>query len=137
MRDAFRSELRAIITASGMEWSFLDALNTEAEADTAIGFVDLQFTGGQEVQFTFGAPGNNFHLETGEVMVDVYAPLSRDRDKAEGYASAIRNAFRGRYFSAGSRNVLILNSSLAFSGPLEGGMWLEQVALSYETYNVG
>ena len=137
LRDAFRIELQSIITSAGLSWPFVDTQNTTALPDASTGFISLEFPGGAERQFTFGSPGSNLHREEGQVTVRVSAPLGRSRDLAETAAAAIRTAFRMRRFAAGNGTVRITSTAPMGGGHDEAGLWVEAVALGYETYNVG
>jgi hypothetical protein len=144
LRDAFRAELDSIISTAAppIPWVRKDTLNTSTEPDASTGYIDLEFPGGGEAQYTFGAPAANLYHEQGQVTVRVVTPLSAgqtERDKAETYAAQIRSAFRTahRTFAAGSRTVRIKSTAPMGGGHDEGGMWAESVALEYEIYNVG
>lgn len=140
LRDAFRAELATIKTAASITWDIRDTLNTEDNPDASEGYIELEFPGGSEVQFTFGAPGDNLHREQGQVTVRVVTPLGAGttmRDLAETYAAAIRSAFRMRRFAAGSRSIRITDTAPMGGGHDEAGLWAESVALGYEIYNVG
>lgn len=139
LRDAFRAELEAVCTAASIPWAIKDTLNTNVNPDASVGFLVLEFPGGAEAQYTFGAPGYNLHQEQGQVTVRVVAPRGNatDRDLAETYGAAIRSAFRLRRFAVGSRTVRITATAPMGEGEDEGGMWSESIALGYEIYNVG
>jgi len=148
LRDAFRAELATIRTAASIAWPIKDTLNTSeqpnppaaAVASTSAGYLELEFPGGSEAQYTFGAPAANLHREQGQVTVNVVTRLrtgTTNRDLAETYAAAIRSAFRMRRFAAGSRSIRITAVAPMGGGHDEAGMWVESVALAYEIYNVG
>ena len=148
LRDAFRSELATIRSAESISWPIKDTLNTSTQpnpaaagvASTAAGYLELEFPGGAEAQYTFGAPAANFHREQGQVTVNVVTRLrtgTTNRDLAETYAASIRSAFRMRRFAAGSRSIRITDTAPMGGGHDEAGMWVESVALGYEIYNVG
>jgi hypothetical protein len=91
LRNAFRAELDSIIStvAPPIAWVRKDTLNTSEQPDASTGYVDLEFPGGGEEQYTFGAPAANLHREEGQVTVRVVTPLRGgqvERDKAEAYA---------------------------------------------------
>jgi len=148
VRDAFRAELATIHTAASIPWAIKDTLNTAEQPNppvagapgTAAGYPELEFIGGSERQYTFGAPGSNLHREEGQVTVRVMTRLRSgtvNRDLAETYAGAIRSAFRMRRFAAGARSIRITAVAPMGSGFDEGGMWGEAIAIAYEIYNVG
>lgn len=139
LRDAFRAELEAVRVATSIPWLVKDTLNTNVNPDAGAGFLSLEFPGGAEGQYTFGAPGSNLHQERGQVTVRVCSPRGNvaNRDLAETYAAAIRSAFRMRRFAVGSRSVRITSVGPMGEGEDEGGMWSESLALGYEIYNVG
>ncbi len=142
LRDAFRAELDYVIShaSPAIAWVRRDTLNTGDNPDASGGYIDLEFTGGDESQFTFGAPGADLHREQAPVFIHVVAPLaasSTDRDMAERYGTQLRTAFRKRRFAAGARSVRITRTAPLHGGEIEGGMWAETVALEYEIYNVG
>jgi hypothetical protein len=148
LRDAFRAELAIVRTAASIPWPIKDTLNTAEQpspptagaAASAAGYLELEFLGGSEAQYTFGAPAANLHREQGQVTVHVVTRLrtgTTNRDLAETYAAAIRAAFRMRRFAAGSRSIRITAVAPMGGGFDEGGMWAESVALGYEIYNVG
>jgi hypothetical protein len=142
LRNAFRAELDSIISTAAppIAWVRKDTLNTSGQPDASTGYVDLEFPGGGEEQYTFGAPAANLHREEGQVTVRVVTPLRGgqvERDKAEAYAKQIRAAFRMRRFAAGSRSIRITSTAPIGGGHDEAGMWTEAVALAYEIYNVG
>jgi len=148
LRDAFRAELATIRTAASIAWPIKDTLNTSEQpnppaagvASTAAGHLELEFPGGSEAQYTFGAPAANFHREQGQVTVNVVTRLrtgTTNRDLAETYAAAIRSAFRMRRFAAGSRSIRITAVAPMGGGHDEGGNWVESVALGYEVFNIG
>lgn len=144
LRDAFRTQLAAIRTALAATYPAIfaikDLINT-VENPAPTEFIDLEFLGGSEAQYTFGAPGSNLFREEGQVTVRVCTKLgagTTKRDLAETYATAIRAAFRSqtyRLFSAGSLTVRITSTAPMGGGFDDGGLWMETVALGYETYN--
>jgi hypothetical protein len=139
LRDAFRAELATVRTAASVTWPIKDTLNTNVNPDASSGYLELEFPGGVEEQYTFGAPSNNLHREIGQVTIRVVAPRGNvtNRNLAETYAAAIRNAFRMRRFAVGTRSVRITSTAPMGGGEDEGGMWSESLALGYEIYNVG
>ena len=141
-RDAFRTELDAVIAAADpdIEWARFDALNTESQPDALTGYFELEFLGGDESQYTFGAPGANLHRELGTVAVHALVPMARGksmRDTAERYLGQIRSGFRSRRFAAGSVEIRIVGTAPMGGGQIEGGMWAETLVLAYEVFNVG
>ena len=142
LRDAFRDQLDAVIAAASpaITWVRKDTTNTTTDPDVATGYFDLEFPGGSEAQYTFGAPGSNLFREQGQVTIRVCAPLGASRDLAETYASQVRNLFRGqtyRSFAVGSRTCRITETAPLGDGEDDAGMWAESIALAYEIYNVG
>lgn len=138
-RDAFRAELATIRTELSIAWPIVDTLNTGENPDASAGYLELEFPGGSESQYTFSAPGSNDYQEEGQVTVRVVTPLGGDRDTAEGYAAAIRSAFRTahRLIPFSPRNIRITATGAMGGGHTEGGMWAESIALAYECFNVG
>ena len=136
VRDAFRSETQTILTALGITWSLIDTFNTTQQPDAASPFIQLEFGSTEESQYTSGAPGYNLFREDGMVLLAIAAPLGQE-GSADTYAEQIRGRFRERRFAAGSRSVLVTSASPMGGGRVAGGMWIEYVALRYETFNVG
>lgn len=143
LRDAFRNELAAIVAAAlpAITRPVKDTLNTTENPDaTSPGFIDIEFPGGSEQQFTFGAPAANLHREQGQVTIRVCTPLGVSvaiRNTAEVEAAQIRSAFRMRRFAAGARSIRITSTAPMGGGIIDAGLWCEAIALGYEIYNVG
>jgi len=149
LRDAFRTELATVLALStAIPWSVKDVINTAEQpappaagvAGSAAGWFEIEFPGGSEAQYTFGAPGANFHREQGQVTIRAVTRLRAGktvRDLAEAYIATVRGRFRMRRFSAGSRQVRITATAPMGGGFDEGGSWVESIALGYEIYNVG
>ena len=148
LRDAFRSRLSTHATAASIPWPIKDTLNTATQpsppiaggASSAAGYLELEFPGGSEAQYTFGAPASNFHREQGQVTIRVVTRLragTTTRDLAETYAAALRALFRMDRFSVGSRSCRITDTAPMGGGEDDAGMWAESIALGYEIYNVG
>jgi hypothetical protein len=142
LRDAFRAKLDAILAANpSIAWAQIDTLNTGIRPDASTGYFELEFPGGSEQQYTFGAPGNNLYLEQGQVTLRAVVRQNAgktERDKAESYIETIRAAFRTAHsFAAGSRTVRITSTGAMGGGQDEAGMWAESIALSYEVFNTG
>lgn len=140
LRDAFRTELATIVATAtpAITRPIKDTLNTIDNGGVASpGYIELEFPGGAEEQFTFGAPAANLHRERGQVTVRVCTPLGDGHDSAETEAGQIRAAFRMRRFAAGSRSVRITSTAPMGGGVNEAGLWVESVAFGYELYNVG
>lgn len=141
-RDAFRAELDAVIAAASpsIGWSRRDGLNTSDQPDAASGYFEIEFLGGDESQYSFGAPGANWHLEAGQVAIHALVPMARGktmRDTAERYLEQLRTAFRSRRFLAGSIQIRIVGTAPMGGGQIEGGMWSETIVVAYEMFNVG
>lgn len=148
VRDAFRSRLETHRTTAAIPWLIVDVLNTAEQpappaanaANSAQGHIEIEFVGGTERQYTFGAPLSNLHQESGQVTIRLVTRLRAGttvRDLAETYAQALRNLFRSDRFSAGSRSVRITGTAPMGGGFDEGGAWVETLALAYEVFNVG
>lgn len=145
LRDAFRTQLATIRTALAVTYPAIfeikDLVNTD-ENPAATDFIDLEFPGGSEEQYTFGAPGSNLFQEQGQVTVRVCTKLgagTTKRDLAEVYAGQIRAAFRSqtyRLFAVGSRQVRITSTAPMGGGYEDGGLWCEAVAIGYEVFNL-
>jgi Bacteriophage related domain of unknown function len=139
LRDAFRTRLRTHATAAGIAWPIKDLFNT-TETPDATEFLDLEFPGGSEDQYTFGAPGSNLFREQGQVTLRVCTMLGAGvtkRDLAETYAAALRSKFRKDRFAAGAGTVRITSVAPMGGGHTEAGLWAEAVALGYEIFNIG
>jgi hypothetical protein len=138
LRDAFRARLQTHVTTAGLTLPVKDLVNTKARPDASASFIALDFPGGTpERQLTFGAPGANFHDETGQVTILVCGKPGHDRDTCEAAAEALRNLFRMDRFAARSRTVRITATAPMGGGEDDGGFWVESVALFYEVINVG
>lgn len=140
-RDVIRAELDAILTANpSITWPHEDTLNTGVKPDAGSAYFELEFPGGDESQYTFGAPGFNDWQEIGQITIRVVLRQNAgktERDKAEAFLEIIRNAFRGRRIPIGSRAIRIKRSSAMGGGQDEAGMWVESIALEYQRFNVG
>ena len=141
LRDAFRAQLDAVIAAASpaITWLRKDTTNTTQDPDVSSGYFDLEFPGGSEGQYTFGAPGSNLFREIGQVTIRVCAPLGANRDLAETYASQVRIGFRSqtyRSFAVGSRTCRITETAPMGDGEDDAGMWSESIALGYELFNI-
>ena len=142
-RDTIRADVDSLIAgaAPAIGWVRRDTLNTSDNPDASTGYFDLEFPGSSENQDTFGAPGSNEFKEEGQITLRVVAPLSRDRDTAETYASQLRKAYRGRriaFTQYGPNRFIRINAVGAMgNGHTEGGMWAESIALAYQVFNVG
>jgi hypothetical protein len=141
LRDAFRAKLDTILTDNpSIAWAQIDTLNTGIRPDASTGYFELEFPGGSEQQYTFGAPGANLHREQGQVTLRAVVHRNAgktERDNAESYIETIRNAFRMARFAAGSRTVRITATGAMGGGQDEAGMWAESIALSYQVFNTG
>jgi hypothetical protein len=129
--------LASHVSAAGITLPIEDLINTDADPDAGAGLIALEFLGGSDEQYTFGAPGNNLWRERGQVTIRVYAPLGQSRDIAETAAETLRDLFRADRFTAGYRMVRILDTAPMGGGEDEAGLWAESIALGYQTYNVG
>lgn len=137
-RDAFQARLSTHVTAAGITLPVADLRNTDEDPDAATGYIALEFPGGSEDQFTFGAPGANLHREQGQVTLRVAVPLGASRDIAEAAAAALRALFRqDRFPTSDSRSIKVTATGALGGGLRDGGLWAESIALRYETYNVG
>jgi len=124
----------------GIGWPIVDLHNAGENPDVSQGFVALDFPGGSEDQYTFGAPGLNFWREQGQVTLYVKTRLGAGmtvRNLAESYAGALRSRFRNDRFVAGNGTVRIVSTAPMGGGHDEAGLWVEAVALGYETFNIG
>jgi hypothetical protein len=139
-RDACRARLQAHISTAGISWSLLDLLNTGTNPDVSSSFIDIEFPGGNEDQYTFGAPGNNFFDERGQLTIRVTTRLGAgltERNLAEIYAGRLRNLFRNDRFAAGNTTVRITAAEPMGGGHDEAGLWSESLALRYRRYVIG
>lgn len=149
LRDAFRAELATVLAVSpAITWPVKDLLNTTDQpappaadaASASQGWFEIEFPGAREAQFTFGAPGANFHQEQGQVTIRAVTRLRAGetiRDLAESYLATVRSRFRGRRFAVGSLSCRITDTAPMGGGQDEAGMWVESLALGYEIFNVG
>lgn len=137
LRDAFRARLATHRTTAGVSLAIKDTVNTTENPDASAGYLELEFPGGSEGQYTFGAPGSNLHMEDCQVTLRVCMPLGSSRDTGEAAAEALRNLFRMDRFAAGSRTVRITATAPMGGGQDEAGMWAESVALGYRVFNTG
>lgn len=140
LRMAFRDRLMVWVVDLGIGWPIRDLYNTGDNPDVSEGFVALGFPGGSEDQYTFGAPGLNFWREHGQVTLNVKTRLGAGmvvRNLAESYASGLRARFRNDRFAAGNGTVRIVSTAPMGGGQDEAGLWVEAVALGYETFNIG
>lgn len=138
-RDAFRARLEAHVAAAGITLPVVDLDNTAEDPDASTGYVALEFPGAApERQFTFGAPGANFHREVGQVTVRVCVPLGRLRDESQRAAAELRARFRmDRFATSEGRTIQIESTAPMGGGHEEGGLWGEAIALGYLVFNVG
>lgn len=149
LRDAFRAELVTVLAvATAIPWPVKDVLNTTDQsgppaADAVAnsqGHFEIEFPGAGEAQYTFGAPGANFHREQGQVTIRAVTRLRAGatvRDLAEAYLAIVRSRFRMRRFAVGSLQCRVTSTAPMGGGFDEAGMWVESIALAYEIYNVG
>lgn len=149
LRDAFRAELAVVLAvAPAIPWPVKDVINTADQpappaagvAGSAAGWFEIEFPGGSEEQYTFGAPGSNWHRERGQVTIRAVTRLRAGktiRDLAEGYLATLRTRFRLRRFSVGSQQVRIIATMPMGNGVDEGGRWVESLALEYQLFNIG
>ncbi len=147
LRDAFRAELATVLAITpAISWPVKDLQNTTelpappAADATVQGWFEIEFPGASEAQYTFGAPGANFHQEQGQVTVRAVTRLRAGttvRDLAEGYLATVRSRFRGRRFAVGSLSCRITDTAPMGGGQDEAGMWVESLALGYEMFNIG
>ena len=137
LRNAFRTELAAVLAAASIPWTLVDTINTTSDPDAKTNWITLRFVpSAQEQNYTFGSPGSNFYRETGDVMIDLFPTLGSGHDTAEGYGLTIRNAFRNRRFAMSTgQTVRILAVAPMSGGPVDGAWWVETVALSYRVLN--
>ena len=149
-RDAFRAELATVIAAASpsIDWTVKDLLNTGEQpappaasaAASAAGWFEIEFPGGSESQFTFGAPGNNLHREQGQVTIRAVTRLRAGktvRDLAETYMAQVRTGFRMRRFTVGDLEIRVTSTGAMGGGEDEAGQWSESLALAYSVYNRG
>ncbi len=140
LRDAFRAQLVTVCTDIGVAepWLVEDLVNTDADPDDSVPFISLEFPGGAESQFTTGAPGYNLFQENGQVTVVLHMPLAEHQAEAERHAAGIRTRFRNRRFTTSAgRQVRITETHPMGGGFDDSGLWIESVALGYETFNEG
>lgn len=150
LRDAFRAELDNVIrdASPSISWTRRDLQNTTTPATlhaanaaaASQGWFEIDFMGGSEEQYTFGAGSSDLHRETGQVTVRAVTRLGAGdavRDTAERYVEQIRTAFRKRRFMAGSTKVFVDAVQPMGGGFGEGGEWVESFAIAYRRYNVG
>ncbi len=144
-KDAWRARLATHRTTLGYSVSFpvKDTDNTSTQpgvpSPTELGFLELEFPGGPpDRQYTFGAPGNNFHDETGQVTLRVVTPLRKNRDAAEVIAEAMRIKFRNDHFDTSEgRTIRVQGVSPISDGHDEAGNYVVSILFAYQTFNVG
>lgn len=147
--DAFVSQLDTVMLAAAIPWTRKDVQNTPtqpgppaADAPAAsAGWFEIDFLGGDEAQYTSGAPSNNLHLETGQVTISAVTklrPAVAVRDLAGAYLDRIRTGFRGARFPLNaSHNIRIIGTVPMGSGQDEAGNWVRSLGLRYEVFRVG
>lgn len=141
LRDAFRSRLAThVATAPATTRPVKDLVNTAENPDASSpGFIYLEFPGGSEEQYTFGAPASNLFRERGQVTLRIASPLGAGtpvRDSAEADAELLRARFRNDRFAAGSRSIRVTSVQPMGGGLDDGGLWIESIGIAYELYNV-
>lgn len=147
--DAFAAKLDAVIAAAAIPWPRKDVTNTAlqpappaADAPAAsAGWFEIAFLGGDEAQYTFGAPSNNLHLEAGQVTITAVTRLRAGapiRDRAGLYLDQIRTGFRvARFPLNASHDIRITGTMPMGSGEDEAGNWVKSLGLRYEVYREG
>lgn len=138
-KDAFRARLATHRTSAGIAAVVKDVDNTTENPDASASTLELEFPGGPpERQYSFGAPGVNWHDEVGQVTLRVTTPLGDGRDLAEVAAGELRKKFRmDRFTTSEGRTIKIFGTSPLSDGHDEGGTWVVSVFLAYQIYNVG
>lgn len=147
-KDAWRTRLATHRTTAGYTTTFpiKDVDNTTTQpgvpASTDLGHLELEFPGGPpDRQFTFGAPGNNFHDEQGQVALRVVTKLRAGatiRDAAEAIAEEMRTSFRNdRFDTSAGRTIRVTGISPISDGFDEGGTYIVTVLFAYQIFNVG
>ena len=91
VRDAFRSRLAAVLPGV---WDFVETVNSTNRNDAADKWVTLEVIGGAEQVVGIGGAGNNRHLETGVVLIQLYAVAGAGHADVEGACDTIRAGFR-------------------------------------------
>ena len=142
LRDAFRSELASIVAAANsptIAWSILDTVNMPQTPDALTNFITLRFGQSHEDHFTFGAPGNDFWKEEGDVFVDLFCAIDSGHDTVEKYALEIRNAFRStthrRITMNTGQTIRIVSVGPINGDRIDGGWWCETVPIAYRVFN--
>lgn len=144
-KDAVRARLATHRTTAGYSSTFpiKDTDNTSTQpgvpSPTELGFLELEFPGGApERQYTFGAPGYDFHDEVGQITLRVVTALRANRDAAETAAAALRALFRKDRITVGDgRTIRITGTSPISDGHDEGGNYVLSVLLAYQIFNRG
>ncbi|MFO1158428.1 MAG: hypothetical protein U1E60_06290 [Reyranellaceae bacterium] len=141
LHDAFLAHVGAITAIIGVEapWRVVDTRNTGINPDAGAPYIDFEILPGREDQVTFGAPGENFHLETGQITIGFNMPLGEHQQTAGRYAARLVAAFRtsARTFEAEGRLVTLYQPLRMGGGDTVGGLWREAMAVTYEIYHVG
>jgi hypothetical protein len=136
VREAFKTELAAIITGASIPWAVKDVENVFASATGETELIALEFDGGPPQRAgSFGQPnGSNFFIEEGNVWIRVVAPLGTGNDVA-GYARTIADAFLQRRFTmSNGRGIRTMSGP---PGPTRiGGRWIESIPVAYRVYNL-
>lgn len=147
-KDAWRARLATHRAAAGYTttWAIEDTDNTAEQpgvpSATVQGHLELEFPGGPpDSQYTFGAPGNNFHDEQGQVTMRVVTKLRAGatiRDAAEVVAETMRTSFRAdRFTTSDGRTIRVTGVSPISDGHDEGGNYVVSVLMAYQIYNIG
>lgn len=135
-RQAFRDKVDVVLAAASIPWLRKETINARAIPDASQPYVDIEFPGGNEQPVE-----RHVYQEDGEVTVNFVTPRAQSRDLAEQYATAFRIAATStthRRFDVGARgSVVVTNASPISGGHNEGGLWVEAVNLTYQTFNIG
>ena len=148
--DAYNADFDAVVLAASpsIPWRRKDLDNTgadagppAADATTAnAGWFEVSYEGGSEAQYTFGAPGANFHRETGQITIRAVTRLRAGatvRDAAAAYLAQLRAVLRTRKTPLGSQEIRIIETMPMGSGQDEAGNWVRSLGLAYRVFNVG
>lgn len=133
-RSTFASAVAAAFAAATppVTWPIVDAVNTTDVVDASQGSVTLEFLGGSEEPYSFGQPGSNWFLESGQVTIKVMPPLGSDRDEAERILRVLRDYLRGATLQiSGGSQIRVDGIGMLGGGFDDAGMWIESLGVSY------
>lgn len=144
-RGAWRARLEHHRQARGIAWPIKDLDSTTERPDASRGFLDIEFSGGEPERLgAWGAPGDNYWDENGQVSIDTFCPLGDValRDQADACAATLRTAFRADRFAFDRGDGVLLKVRITATAPLttglaRAGLRVTSVLLGYHLLNRG